>query len=78
MFTVIFGLDASGNSSTRKPFDFNVYSLMPSTDGPTVKASLAAAVAVAGACARAAAPVRSNAVAKMTPTNRTVKEDTRD
>ena len=76
MFTVIFGLDASGNSSTRKPFDFNVYSLMPSTDGPTVKASLAAAVA--GACARAAAPAKNNAVATMTPTNRTVKEDNRD
>ena len=33
MFTVIVGLLPSGNSSTRKPFP-NVYSQMPSTQGP--------------------------------------------
>ena len=37
--TVIFGLEASGNSSTRRPLDFSVYSLMPSTTGPASNAA---------------------------------------
>src|SRR5437762_9426466 len=60
MFTVVFGWLASGNSSTLRPLP-NVYSLMPSTDGPCLTPSGSAAAATPAATKNAiGASVRAN------------------